>query len=229
MKQLIYSIEDDLNIQNVIQIALQNSNFKVSLFSEAASMFKKLENEKPDLFLLDIMLPNMNGLEILKKLKSNLKHRETPIMIISAKSSEIDKVIGLDIGADDYLIKPFGVLELISRAKALLRRKRKTENINAIIIAGQLVINPKKYSCTYNNIEISFTKKQFDLLKLLVEQKGNIVSRDSALNIIWGYDFVGETRTLDVHIKEIRRKLRNAGAEDYAIETVRGVGYKYIL
>lgn len=228
MRPLIYSVEDDLNIQNVIKIALQNSNFDIRLFSEAEAMFQALNDQKPSLFLLDIMLPNTDGLEILRILKASSEHRQIPVMIISAKTSEIDKVIGLDIGADDYLVKPFGVLELVSRVKALLRR---SSNIlcNETITAGALSLIPNKFKCTYQNKTIIFTKKQFELLKLLMVKHGDVVSRDEILNEIWGYEYVGETRTVDVHIKEIRKKLKQAGISDKTIETVRGIGYTFVL
>lgn len=228
MKPLIFSVEDDLNIQNVIQIALKNSNYEIQLFDNANALFSALEFQKPDLFLLDIMLPDTDGLKILQKLKSNPKFHMIPVMIISAKISEIDRVIGLDSGADDYLIKPFGVLELVSRVKALLRRF-KPESSSAIIQIGDLELNSKKYECKYQNTQIVFTKKQFDLLKLLMENYQTIVSRNDILNIVWGFEYIGETRTVDVHIKEIRRKLKDAGIEDTTIETVRGIGYKFVL
>lgn len=228
MKPLIYSIEDDLNIQNVIQIALKNSNFDVELFHDGKSMFKELNNKKPNLFLLDIMLPDIDGIQILKKLRSDSRFHQIPIMMLSAKSSEIDKVIGLDFGADDYMIKPFGVLELVSRVKALLRRFNKTNENNSIVV-GDLVLTPKKYTCAYKDKKIDFTKKEFNLLKLLMEKQGDIVSREEILNIVWGYEYVGETRTVDVHIKELRKKLKNAGIEEKSIETARGIGYKFIL
>ena len=228
MNPLIYSVEDDLNIQNVIKIALQNSNFDIALFSDAQTMFNELKSKKPDLFLLDIMLPNMDGLKILKKLKSESKFQKIPVMMLSAKSSEIDKVIGLDYGADDYMIKPFGVLELVSRVKALLRRYKDVETKTDIVI-GNLVIKPNKYKCEYKGKEIELTKKEFDLLKMLANNRRDIVSREEILNVVWGYEYIGETRTVDVHIKEIRKKLKSAGISEKTIETARGIGYKLIL
>lgn len=228
MKTLIFSVEDDLNIQNVIQIALKNSNYEVRSYTDAESLFEGLKTETPNIFLLDIMLPGIDGLQILNKLKSNPKTHKIPVMIISAKISEIDKVIGLDSGADDYLVKPFGVLELVSRVKALLRRF-KQEDSNSTIIISNLELNTKKYQCFYKQTPILFTKKQFDLFKLLMENHNDIVARDDILNLVWGYEYVGETRTLDVHIKEIRRKLKAAGIEQQVIKTIRGIGYKLVL
>lgn len=228
MKPLIYSVEDDLNIQNVIKIALQNSQFEIANFSHAQEMFKALEKSTPDLFLLDIMLPDMDGLEIIKRLKKSDKFKNIPIMVISAKTSEIDRVIGIDLGADDYLVKPFGVLELVSRVKALLRRNPSIVEENVLEING-LLLYKKSYRVTYNNQEIVFTRKQFELLEYFMDKPNKLISRDEILNNVWGYDFVGETRTLDVHIKEIRRKLKIAGLDGQLIETVRGMGYKFIL
>ncbi|MFA7075390.1 MAG: response regulator transcription factor [Candidatus Izemoplasmatales bacterium] len=228
MKPLIYSVEDDLNIQNVIKIALQNSQFDIVSFANANDMFSQLEEVIPDLFLLDIMLPDMDGLEIIKKLKKYDKYKQLPIMIISAKTTEIDRVIGIDLGADDYLIKPFGVLELVSRVKALLRRKTSIVEDNIINLSG-LYLNKKEYKVTYNEKEIVFTKKQFELLKYLMNNANRLLTRDEILNNVWGYDFVGETRTLDVHIKEIRRKLELSGIDKKKIETIRGIGYKFVL
>ncbi len=228
MKPTVFSVEDDLNIQNVIKIALENSQFEIVNFENGKSLFHSLEEQTPDLFLLDIMLPDMDGLEIVKKLKKNDKYKNIPIMIISAKSSEIDRVIGIDLGADDYLVKPFGVLELVSRVKALLRRNEKF-NKSKIIEIKELRLDIKEYVVMYKNQEIVFTKKQFDLLKYFMEKNQKTVTRDEILNNVWGYDFFGETRTLDVHVKEIRKKLKDAGVESQAIETIRGVGYKFVL
>jgi len=228
MKPLVYSVEDDLNIQNVIKIALENSQFEIVNFETAKELFKKLEDMSPDIFLLDIMLPDMDGLEIIKKLKSNSKYNRIPIMVISAKTSEVDRVIGIDLGADDYLIKPFGVLELVSRVKALLRRNEDLNQPKLLEIKG-LVLDPHNYSLKYNNQNLALTKKQIDLVKYFMENHQKTVTRDDILNKVWGYEFLGESRTLDVHVKEIRKKLKEAGIEEPAVETIRGVGYKFIL
>ena len=221
-------LEDDLNIQSVIQIALKNSGYDVQVFGEAKPFFQTLENKLPGLILLDIMLPDMDGLSIVKRIKANPKWSLIPIMIISAKGSEIDKVIGLDLGADDYLGKPFGVLELVSRVKALLRRGKEETSDEIIEIKG-LKLDPREYVCTYQDQLIHFTSKEFQLLKLLMQNHQKIITRDEILNIVWGYDFFGETRTLDVHMKEVRLKLALVGLDGEVIQTVRGVGYKFIL
>lgn len=226
---LIYSVEDDLNIQNVIQIALQNSGYEIQTFGEARPFFEALEKQMPNLILLDIMLPDMDGLSIMKRIKASPKYRHIPIMTVSAKGTEVDKVIGLDLGADDYLAKPFGVLELVSRVKALLRRTQSNDTTSDVVSIKGLVVDSNRYQATYNDEVITFTSKEFQLLRLLMMHHMNIVTREEILNIVWGYDFIGETRTLDVHIKEVRMKLAQAGIEEKCIQTVRGVGYKFIL
>ena len=167
-------------------------------------------------------------MEIIKRIKSLPALRSAPILIVSAKASEIDRVIGLDTGADDYLVKPFGVLELVSRIKALLRRTSKTSKENPMEING-LKLDPANYNCEYDGKEIILTKKQFELLKFLMENHNQTIERNQILEMIWGYDFVGESRTLDVHIKELRKKLKGVGINTNTIETIRGVGYKFIL
>jgi len=228
MKPLIFSVEDDLNIQNVIRIALENSQLEIVAFNNASEMLKKLDDTLPDVLLLDIMLPEMDGLQLIKKLKSNDKYKNIPIMVISAKTSEIDKVIGIDLGADDYLAKPFGVLELVSRVKALLRRSKISDEAALLEISG-LSLDKSNHKVKYEDKEIEFTNKQFALLEYMMTRHQRLITREDLLNKIWGYDFVGETRTLDVHIKEIRRKLKLSGIESPTIETVRGIGYKFVL
>lgn len=226
--KLIYSVEDDINIQNVIHIAMKNSGYEIEMFSEAKPFFAAMEIKKPDLILLDVMLPDIDGLSIVKKIKEQKQWQGIPVMMVSAKGTEIDKVIGLDLGADDYMSKPFGVLELVSRVKALLRRTMDVSDSEVIEIKG-LVLNPGEYTCKYRQVPIAFTSKEFNLLKLLMQNHRKILPRDEILNIVWGYDFFGETRTLDVHIKEVRMKLFQAGITDEAIQTIRGVGYKFVL
>lgn len=228
MKSLVFSVEDDQNIQNVIKIALTNSNFDIQIFNSGSELLNTLETQIPDIFLLDIMLPDMDGLEILKTLKNNPKYHSIPVMIISAKISEIDRVIGLDAGADDYLIKPFGVLELVSRVKALLRRFKPKPGLHSVETNG-LIINPQKHICKYQDQSIELTKKQFDLLLLFMNHPNEIISREDILNNVWGYEYAGETRTVDVHIKEIRRKLKTAGMKEQVIETIRGIGYRLVI
>ncbi|MFA5466241.1 MAG: response regulator transcription factor [Candidatus Izemoplasmatales bacterium] len=228
MRPLIYSIEDETNIQNVIKIALENANYDVGCFLEAAEMFEQLKKQVPDLFLVDIMLPGINGLEIIKHLKNNTQYKEIPIMVISAKGSEIDKVIGLDLGADDYLAKPFGILELISRVKALLRR-RGNEQASAVKSIGEIEFRPKERQIVLKGQKALLTEKEYLILELLASNQGKTVSREEIIESIWGYDFIGESRTIDVHIKKIREKLTQIGQYPDPIQTIRGIGYKINL
>lgn len=228
MKPLIYSVEDDLDIQNVIKIALENSQFEISLFNSGISLFSAMEKEKPDLLLVDIMLPDISGLDIIRKIKKIEKFKDILIMVISAKTSEIDKVVGIDLGADDYLVKPFGVLELVSRVKALLRRKNNEVKDKDTVING-LRLDYNNYTVIYEEKSAILNKKLFLLMEYFIKNSKRLLSREELLNNVWGYDFFGETRTLDVHIKELRRKLNEVGLDKTVIETVRGVGYKLTL
>ncbi|MDY0138510.1 MAG: response regulator transcription factor [Candidatus Izemoplasmatales bacterium] len=228
MKPLIYSVEDDLDIQNVIKIALENSQFEISLFNSGISLFSAMEKEKPDLLLVDIMLPDISGLDIIRKIKKIEKFKDILIMVISAKTSEIDKVVGIDLGADDYLVKPFGVLELVSRVKALLRRKNNEVKDKDTVING-LRLDYNNYTVIYEEKSAILNKKLFLLMEYFIKNSNKLLSREELLNNVWGYDFFGETRTLDVHIKELRRKLNEVGLNKTVIETVRGVGYKLTL
>ena len=228
MNPLIYVVEDDPNIQNVIKIALENSQFNVACFEHAKSMFQELEIKQPNLFVLDIMLPDMDGLTIIKKLKKFPQYKDIPILIVSAKSSELDKVIGLDIGADDYLIKPFGILELISRVKALLRRTfvDKTEQF---ITIKELELDTKTHQVSFQEETMTLTNKQFELLKYLMLHQGDILSRKELMNAVWGYEFIGESRTLDVHMNELRKKLALLTKRKDIIDTIHGIGFKLEL
>ncbi|MFA5007091.1 MAG: response regulator transcription factor [Candidatus Izemoplasmatales bacterium] len=226
MGALIYSVEDDPNIGHIIHIALANSGYEVDTFTDGKSLYAAIELALPDLILLDIMLPDSDGIEILRKLRGNPGMPSIPIMIVSAKSSEIERVVGLDAGADDYLVKPFGVLELISRVKALLRRndKKQTETVES----GQIVLNIAEHACIVGENEVSLTAKEFSLLRLLMSNPNRALTRESILDSVWGYDYLGETRTLDVHVKEVRQKLARAGLPEDPIKTVRGIGYKFV-
>ncbi len=225
MSQRVYSVEDDPNIGHVIHIALTNSGYSVETFIDGRSLFSAIESAIPDLVLLDIMLPDADGLQILAKLKANPSLAAVPVMIISAKSTEIERVVGLDAGADDYLVKPFGILELISRVKALLRRNERKED-ETVESAG-IVMNIAEHTCAYAGTPVQLTVKEFSLLRLLIQNKNKALTRETILNTVWGYDFLGETRTLDVHVKEVRQKLARAGLTAEVIQTVRGIGYKF--
>ncbi len=218
---LIYVVEDDKNIQEIESIALKNSGYQVEVFSTAADFFKAVREKLPDLVLLDIMLPDMDGLQILEKLRLDATAKRLPIIMVTAKTSEIDKVRGLDMGADDYLTKPFGIMELISRVKALLRRTGASQSEKIFTIGG-VCLDEEKHKVTAFGKSCELTYKEYELLKLLMINAGIVTSREEILEKVWGTDFEGESRTLDMHIKTLRQKLQEAGG---MIRTVRNVGY----
>ena len=218
---LIYVVEDDKNIREIEVIALKNSGFEVEEFETAGDFNKVLDQKEPDLLLLDIMLPDADGLTIVKNIRQSKRGRQLPIILVTAKTTEIDKVRGLDIGADDYLTKPFGIMELISRVKALLRRTSK-EQQEKVITIGQICMDDEKHRVTVNSAGCELTYKEYELLKLLMNNAGIVTSREDILEKVWGTNFEGESRTLDMHIKTLRQKLGEAGS---MIRTVRNVGY----
>ena len=217
---LIYVVEDDKNILEIEMFALKNSGYQVEGFENASDFYKKLEERMPDLVLLDIMLPDEDGLEIVEKLRRRSETRKLPIIMVTAKTTEIDKVKGLDVGADDYLTKPFGVMELIARVKAILRR---TKEEDKFLNVGDVFLDDEKRMVYVKNEPCILTFKEYELLKLLLHNAGIVVSREIILERVWGIDFEGESRTLDMHIRTLRQKLGEAGA---MIRTVRNVGYK---
>lgn len=219
--QSIYVVEDDANIREIEIFALKNSGYETKGFECAADFLKCMRKEKPSLILLDIMLPDEDGISVLKKLRAEQDSRNLPIIMVTAKTTEIDKVKGLDSGADDYITKPFGVMELISRVKALLRRTQPKEQEDSLILGG-IVLSKAKRSCKVSGAAVDLTYKEFELLSLLLQNAGLVLTRDVLMEKIWGTDFIGESRTLDVHIKTLRKKLGEAGQH---IKTVRNVGY----
>ena len=216
---LIYIVEDDQNIREIESFALKNSGYQVQGFECAKDFYHQLKT--PDCILLDITLPDEDGLEIVRKLRAIPDTKKVPVMMVTAKTTEIDKVKGLDIGADDYITKPFGVMELISRVKALLRRSMNTEE-EKFLSAGDIFLDGEKHMVYVNDEPCELTFKEYELLKLLIQNQGIVMSRDVIMERIWGINFEGESRTLDVHIKTLRQKLKSAGA---LIKTVRNVGY----
>ena len=221
---LIYIVEDDQNIREIESFALKNSGYTIMDFECAKDFYHQLAEKVPDCILLDIMLPDEDGLEILKKIRSIPDTRKVPIMMITAKTTELDKVKGLDLGADDYVAKPFGMMELVSRVRALLRRTAATpEKVRKFYQIGLVSVDVEKHEVLVDGNPVTLTYKEFELLCYLMENEGIVLSRDRLLSKIWGYDFDGETRTVDVHIRTLRQKLGIGGS---IIETIRGVGYK---
>ena len=218
---LIYIVEDDINIREIERYALKNSGFEVEEFDNGKDFFQRVSEQAPSLMLLDIMLPGEDGLEILSRVRKNPATEKTPVIMVTAKTTEIDKVKGLDSGADDYLTKPFGVMELISRVKALLRRVGGMED-EKFLRVGILFIDDEKHVAYVDDKHIELTYKEYELLKYLTINQGIVLSRDNLMEKIWSSDYEGESRTLDVHIKTLRQKLGKAGSY---IKTVRNVGY----
>ena len=220
---MIYLVEDDDSIRELVLYTLHTTGFEAEGFRNAADFWQALEKELPQLVLLDIMLPDEDGLHILKRLRAGAETADLPVMMLTAKSSEYDRVVGLDSGADDYMPKPFGMMELVSRVRALLRRAAKPATEDKLFTAGSLAVDVKRRAVTVDGEPVILTYKEFELLCYLLENRGVVLSRDQILTKIWDYNYSGETRTVDVHIRTLRQKLGDAGA---LIETVRGVGYR---
>ncbi len=219
----IYIVEDDVNILEIETFALRNSGMSVTGFDDAASFFLAIQEQLPDLILLDIMLPDRDGIEVLQALRKDVRTAEIPVIMVTAKQAEVDIVRGLETGADDYITKPFGIMELISRVRALLRRSGiQRESLSDTLSLDTISMNPQKRECLVNGSRIALTFKEFELLEFLMRNAGIVMKRDILLERIWGIDFDGETRTLDAHIRTLRQKLGEAGSH---ITTVRNVGY----
>ncbi|MFQ9064726.1 MAG: winged helix-turn-helix domain-containing protein [Eubacterium sp.] len=219
---MIYCIEDDNGIRDLIVYTLTASGYEAKGFADSSEFWTAVKQEIPTLILLDVMLPNEDGISILKKIRSDKKTAEIPVIMETAKETEYDKVVALDLGADDYLTKPFGMMEMVSRVRAVLRRTSK-EEIKQNLMLNELEINTSRHIVYVNKNEVYLTLKEYDLLKLFMENIGRAFTRDQLLSSVWGTEYVGETRTVDVHIGTLRTKLGSAG--DY-IKTVRGVGYR---
>lgn len=219
----IYIVEDEENIREMIAYALNNSSFKAMAFSDAKGLYAQLDQSVPNLFLLDIMLEGEDGYTILETLRGNEKTKDVPIIMLTAKSSEFDKVRGLDMGADDFITKPFGVMELISRVKAVLRRVPVTEEEESILRLGGIVMDLDRRLTYVNDEPVELTYKEFELLYYLLINKDIVLTRSKLMTEIWGFAFQGESRTVDVHIRSLRQKLKDEGK---MIQTVRNVGYK---
>ena len=219
---MIYCVEDDRGIRELVVYTLTNSGFEAKGIESGEELFKAVKTALPKLILLDIMLPDTDGIEILKKLRADASTAKIPVIMVTAQGTEYDKVIGLDSGADDYISKPFGMMELISRIKAVLRRYETAEDTGVLSCRG-VVVNQRSHTVTVDGKQVELTLKEFEVLTLLMKNLGAVLTRDMLLENIWGYDFDGETRTVDVHIRTLRSKLGSGGD---IIETVRGVGYR---
>lgn len=218
---MIWCVDDDVTIRDIEVYTLIQTGFEARGFADGISMLEALKSEKPDLIVLDIMLPEKDGIEILKCIRNTPETRKIPVIMATAKGTEMDKIQGLDTGADDYLVKPFGVMEMVSHIKAVLRRC----NVNGdkTLTVGKISLNEEKHTVTVNGENISLTFKEFEILKLFMKNPCTVFSRDRLLSEIWGVDYLGESRTVDMHIKTLRQKLAGEGSR---IETVIGVGYR---
>lgn len=219
--QKVYIVEDDKNIAEIEQFALKNSGYSVEVFKSARDFDMRMRDEYPDLVILDIMLPDRDGLTIVKELRNNPGTSTIPVIIVTAKTSEMDKVKGLDQGADDYMTKPFGIMELISRVKAILRRTNSDPSSQTMEFEG-IVLDDAKHLVLIDNAACELTFKEYELLKLLMQNSGIVLQRGQILDRVWGIDYEGESRTLDMHIKTLRKKMGEKGS---LVQTVRNVGY----
>lgn len=219
---MIYCVEDDKSIHEIEMYTLQSTGFETKGFEDGHSFFEELKEKKPDLILLDVMLPDEDGISILTKLKKNPDTNDIPVIIASAKGEEYDKIKGLDTGADDYLAKPFGMMEMISRIKAVLRRS--IHAVSSNLTSGNIEMDLNSHIVKVNGEQVDLTLKEYELLKLFISHPGIVYSREALLNKIWEVEYYGETRTVDVHIRTLRSKLKEEGNR---ITTVRGVGYRY--
>ena len=219
---MIWCVDDDNTIRDIEVYTLTQTGFEAKGFADGISMLEALKTKRPELIVLDIMLPGKDGVEVLKEIRSNPETRKIPVIMATAKGTEMDKIQGLDTGADDYLVKPFGVMEMVSRIKAVLRRCEPDEKEEMLSI-GEITLSDKEHLVTVNGEKVVLTFKEFEILKLFMSNPGIVFSRDKLLSEVWGIDYLGESRTVDMHIKTLRQKLGDAGT---IIETVIGVGYK---
>lgn len=220
---MIYCVEDDNAIRDLMLYTLGASGFQAKGFPDSTFFWQAMTEEKPELILLDIMLPGEDGITVLKRLRAASATANIPVIMATAKGSEFDKVIGLDTGADDYLVKPFGMMEMVARIKAVMRRT--APKVDQVLTCGDIVLDEVRHIVTVDGKQVVLTLKEYELLKLLMENAGQVFTRDILLSRIWGQDYLGETRTVDVHIGTLRTKLAKGGEK---IETVRGVGYKMV-
>ena len=221
----IYVIEDDESIRELLKVALEGFGYQIKAYESAEPALLDMKEDSPDMAIFDLMLPGMDGLSAIRLIRQDAQLKNMPVICLTAKDKELDKVMGLDVGADDYLTKPFGVLELAARIRSLLRRSMKEENSNEIIKIKSVTINTQTREVRNNGELIDLTFKEYELLIYLIEHDSRVVNREELLNQIWGYEYDGETRTLDSHIRTLRQKLGNVGAS--CIKTVRSVGYRF--
>lgn len=227
-KEKILVVDDEEHILELLKFNLMNSGYSVETSNNGVDGLKLANENKPDLILLDLMLPGMDGLEVCKEIKRNKETANISIIMLTAKGEELDKILGLELGADDYITKPFSVRELIARSKAVLRRSTVREDLDAKIFDfGRLKVNFDRHEVVIDSNKVEMTLKEFELLEILIKNKGKILKREILLDKVWGYEYIGETRTVDVHIRYLRKKIEEDDKNPKYIETIRGVGYRF--
>ena len=219
---MIWCVEDDIRIRELEIYALRSSGFETKEFENGKDFWEKLQKEQPELVLLDVMLPEVDGIELLKRMKLNDKYKDIPVIMATAKGEEYDRIIGLDLGADDYIVKPFSMLEMVSRVKAVLRRSQPMKSDNVLSVGG-LVLNLDEHTLVVDECRVQLTYKEFELLRIFLNRPGKVYSREQLFTSVWNMDYMGDSRTLDIHIRTLRQKLGDYGK---MIETVRNVGYR---
>lgn len=225
----IYLVEDEAHIQQLIQYNLEAAGFLVSVFGNGEDMLRQCGVMLPDLFVLDLMLPGIDGLEICRRIRNDTRMRGLPVIFLTARGEEFDRVLGLELGADDYITKPFSVRELVARVKAVLRRAGGVQPAEGDPIrSGELLLDPSRHEVHKGEARLDLTLKEFELLRMLMQNRGHVLTRDLLLEKVWGFDYFGETRTVDVHIRYLRQKIEDDDARPRYIETVRGVGYRFV-
>lgn len=223
----ILVVDDEEPLQELLSFNLEKEGYKVTVAKDGAEALERVITDNPDLMVLDIMLPGMDGLEVCRQLRQNPRYRELPVIMLTAKGEEIDKVLGLELGADDYMTKPFSPRELLARIKARLRRSQNTGDSGELINRGDLRIDLHRFQAYIRDEEIELTPKEFELLRVLAARPGRVYSRDELLESVWGYEYAGDTRTVDVHVRHLRQKIENDPSSPDYIETLRGVGYRF--
>ena len=227
-KELIFAVEDEVHIQQLVKYNLESSGYRVITFDSGENLLNEVKTTVPDLFILDIMLPGIDGLEICRQLRSNSKTKNVPIIMLTARNEEFDKVLGLELGADDYIAKPFSVRELVARVKAIFRRINTTAPVESENIQhGDITIDFSRHEVYKKGQLLEMPLKEFELLRMLILNKGKVLSRELLLDKIWGFDYYGETRTVDVHIRYLRQKIEDDDSNPVYIETIRGIGYRF--
>lgn len=226
-QEKILVVDDEAHIVELISYNLSAAGYKVVTASNGLDAVKIAKEEKPKLILLDLMIPGMDGLDVCKEIRGDKELKNTSIIMLTAKGEELDKILGLELGADDYITKPFSVRELLARVKAVIRRARTIKEENDIFVSGNLKVNFERREILISDSKVDLTLKEFELLDILIKNRGKILTRDTLLDKIWGYEYVGETRTVDVHIRYIRKKIEEDDKNPKFIETIRGVGYRF--